>query len=182
MKQSASSIVVLGLGNPVLTDDAAGLEVIAELERLLAAEPLAGINLESSTRAGFELLDLLHGYRHAILVDCIDVPDAIPGRIRELSLADFTGSARLVNAHELSVAAAFALAERLGLAMPEVVEIYAIEAADVSTLSEALTPEVAVAVQSLARQLQAKLRLLTDGEGPGADAKPQRRSFYDPRQ
>lgn len=182
MQHDTRSIVVLGLGNPVLTDDAAGLEVIAELERLLVAEPLAGVLLETSTRAGFELLDLLHGYRHAILVDCIDVPDAIPGRIRELSLADVAGSARLVNAHELSITAAFALAARLGLAMPEVVEIYAIEAADCRTLGETLTPAVAEAARLLAQQLQAKLKLLAAGAGQGAKTAPQRRSFYDPRQ
>jgi len=173
---------VLGLGNPVLADDAAGLHVIAALERMLDAEPIAGVVLESSTRAGFELLDLLTGYRHAIIVDCIDLPDGVPGRIRELTLQDFAGSARLVNAHELSVAAAFALAERIGLAMPGAVEIYAIEAADVRTLSEQMAPAVTAAVDELARQLCARLKRLAAATDLAQDATPQRRSFYDPRE
>lgn len=182
MDGNPRSIVVLGLGNPVLTDDAAGLHVIAELERLQAAEPLAGVVLETSTRAGFELLDLLHGYAHAIIVDCIEVPQAQPGRIRELSLQDFAGCARLVNAHELSVAAAFTLAQRLGLAMPETVEIFAIEAADAATLCETMTGAVADATRSLAQRLHGRLKLLAGECRPGEPGAQQRRSFYDPRE
>jgi hydrogenase maturation protease len=164
-----------------MSDDAAGLHVAAELERMLAVEPIPGVTVETSTRAGFELLDLLSPYQHAILIDCIDVAEPQPGRIRQLSLQDFAGSARLVNQHELSVAAAFELAQRLGVPMPQRIEIYAIEAADLRTISESLSAEVAAAVQPLVLELFSRLKAQRHGAESLAEQPQPRRSFYDPR-
>lgn len=185
---SGNGIVVLGLGNPVLTDDAAGLRVIEELERLMAASAIPGVVVEASVRAGFELIDLLHGYRHALIIDCLDIPDAVPGRVRQLTLESVAGMARLVNAHELSIASAFKLAQRMGISLPEHVEIYAIEAGDVRTISEELTPAVAAAVQPLAARIYTRLQELVAAAGEGTEAgegkapDTPRRSFYDPRE
>lgn len=178
---SQRGIIVLGLGNPVLTDDAAGLRVIDELVRMLAVQAIPGVMIESSMRAGFELIDLLHGYRHALIVDCLNIPDAVPGRIRQLTLESIAGMARLVNVHELSIATVFELARRLGIEMPEHVMIYAIEAGDVRTISEELSPAVAAAVRPLAVEIYDRLQSLAQTEGWGDAERAPRRSFYDPR-
>lgn len=175
-------IVVLGLGNPVLTDDAAGLHVVKELERLLALRSVPGVTVEASLRAGFELIDLLHGYHQALIVDCLDLPDAVPGRIRQLTLESVAGIARLVNVHELSISSAFKLAHSMGIAMPEQVEIFAIEAYDVRTISEELTPDVAAAVPQLAAMLYTRLQALAVDAPSGNSADAAHRSFYDPRE
>jgi len=148
---------VLGLGNPVCSDDGAGLAVAAELARLLAQAPIPAVDVLTSTRGGFELLDLLQGYARAIIVDCLDVPNPHPGRIRQLTLRDVSGSPRLINAHEITIGVAFQLAERLGLRMPDQVQILGIEGRDLHTLGEELTPAVRAAVQSLARRIHACL-------------------------
>jgi hydrogenase maturation protease len=178
---SGNGIVVLGLGNPVLTDDAAGLRVIEELERLLAAQSIPGVTVEASMRAGFELIDLLHGYRHALIVDCLDIPYSVPGRVRQLTLESVAGIARLVNVHELSISSAFKLAQQMGIALPEHVEIYAIEAGDVRTISEGLTPAVAATIQPLAATIYARLKELAGTAGQGIGSDTSHRSFYDPR-
>jgi len=74
--------VVLGLGNPVVSDDRAGLAVAAELKRLLEESPIAGVTVLESERGGFELIDLLAGHSRAILIDCLTVASPIPGRVR----------------------------------------------------------------------------------------------------
>jgi hydrogenase maturation protease len=177
-ERQPARIVVLGLGNPVLTDDAVGLRVAEELERLLAQDPLAGVEVLASTRAGFELLDLLPGYDHAIIIDCLEVPQPQPGRVRYLSLDSFAGSARLNMAHEINLPTAFALAEKLGLKMPRVVEILAVEAADTRTLAEEMTEAVAGAVQPLAQELHGRLKELTAGAVEPDTQEPPRRAFY----
>lgn len=159
--------VVLGLGNPILSDDAVGLAVAAELERRLDAEPLPGVVVRTTARGGFELIDLLAGSDRVILVDCLTVPDPVPGRIRRLGLADVSGSARLVGGHEISVGAAFQLAAQAAIPMPRDVTIYAVEAADATTFAEALTPEVAAAAGELADRIWAELKGLGgDTAGP----------------
>ncbi|MFI5338226.1 MAG: hydrogenase maturation protease [Candidatus Methylomirabilales bacterium] len=150
--------VALGLGNPVVSDDGVGLAVAAELKRLLAEAPVRGVDVLASTRAGFELIDILRGYARAIIVDCVVLPDPQPGRVCRLTLDDVSGCARLVNAHEMSVGTAFRLAERMGIPMPGEVEIIAVEAGDTSTIAEALTPAVQATVGPLAREIHDRLK------------------------
>jgi len=158
LSQPASErIAVLGLGNPVISDDRAGLAVVEELRRLLATSPIENVAVLESTRGGFELIDLLAGYSYAVIVDCLSVPEPDPGRVRRLSLDNVAGSARLINAHEIGIRDAFELARRMGTAMPETVEILAIEGGDTLTISEEMTPPVAAAVAPLARQIHSML-------------------------
>lgn len=145
------AVAVLGLGNPVLSDDGVGLHVAAEVERLLREGPIAGVTVLASTRAGFDLINLLTGFTHALIIDCLDLPEPVPGRIRLMDLNSLSGSARLVGVHDISVADAFELAKVLGTEMPGTVEIYAVEGGDTQTISEEMTPAVAAAVLPLAR-------------------------------
>jgi hydrogenase maturation protease len=173
--------VVLGLGNPVLADDAAGLHVAAELQRRLRAEPVTGVDVLASTRAGFELIDLLSGYSRAMIVDSLDLPAPVAGRVRHLTIDDVSGSARLTNQHELGLAAAFDLASQLGEAMPLEVTIYAIEAGDVRSLGADLTPPVAQAVVELAARLYTELAARAPAEDPPVDGELlARRVYYAP--
>jgi hydrogenase maturation protease len=173
--------VVLGLGNPVVSDDAVGLAVAAELKRLLAEAPIRGVDVLASTRAGFELIDMLRGYARAILVDCIVLPDPRPGRVCRLTLDDVSGCARLVNAHEMSVGTAFRLAGQMGVPMPAGVEIIAVEAGDTSTIAEALTPAVQATVGPLAREIYDRLRQNEPVTDPlDTEEFRNRRAFYSP--
>jgi hydrogenase maturation protease len=148
---------VLGLGNPILSDDGVGLVVAQELRRLLGRRPIPGVEVLDSSRGGFDLIELLQGYARAILVDSLDLPDPRPGRIRQLTLRDVSGCARLIGAHEITIGAAFQLAERLGIPMPCQVRIFGIEGRDIHTLGEGLTPSVRAAARPLAQHLHATL-------------------------
>jgi len=173
--------VVLGLGNPVLSDDAVGLAVVSALRKLLITVPIPGVDVLASTRAGFELIDLLRDYGRAILVDCLAIPDPQPGRVRRLALDDVAGSSRLVNAHELSVGVAFQLAERMGIPMPSEVEILAIEAADTCTIFEGLTPAVEAVVVPLSHEIYEDLKRRAPAtEPPDTEDFRTRRGFYEP--
>ena len=153
----AGRTAVLGLGNPILSDDRAGLAVVEEFSRLLQRAPVDGVDVLISTRGGLELMDLLSGYERAIIADCLVVPDATPGRVHRLSLDNLAGSARLVNPHEASLAQVFGLAQALSVPMPSSVEIFGIEAADATTVSEQMSPAVDAAARELAREIHHRL-------------------------
>lgn len=150
------TVAVLGLGNPVLGDDGVGLHVAAEVERMLREGPVAAVTVLTSTRGGFELISLLAGFTHAIIIDCLDIPQPVPGRIRLLDLNSLSGSARLVGVHDISVADALELAATIGTGMPGTVEIYAVEGGDTQTISEEMTHAVSAAVAPLARIVYAR--------------------------
>jgi hydrogenase maturation protease len=149
--------IVLGLGNPVRYDDAAGLRVAEAVARLLEREPVAGVTVLTSTRAGLELIDLLSGAARAIIVDCLTSADPVPGRVRRLTLDAVSGAARLVGAHDVGLGDAFEFARVLGVSMPACVEIYGVEAADTDRIEEGLSPAVAAAVPALAHEIHLRL-------------------------
>ncbi|MBN2083489.1 hydrogenase maturation protease [bacterium] len=183
MTDKPKRIVVLGLGNPILTDDAVGLRITERLQELLAGEPIPGTTILQSTRAGFELIDLLTGFHHALIIDALDLPKPEPGRLRRLDLAEFAGCARLIAAHEISLNQAFDLANRMQVPMPQEVEIFAIEAGEVRELSEEMTPAVAAVVDPIARQVHARLAELSALYGlveDDGDPSDQRRAYYSP--
>jgi hydrogenase maturation protease len=149
--------VVLGLGNPLLTDDAAGLAVAEELIRLLAEHPVAGVEVVTSARGGFELIDLLTGFDRAAIVDAFVTPEPSPGRVHRLAPHEVAGSARLVGGHDLGLARALELAATLGIPMPASVVVLGVEAGDVTTFSETMSPAVTAAISRLARELHEAL-------------------------
>ena len=179
--QTSGRTVVLGLGNPVRADDGVGLAVVRELARLLAQDPVPGVDVLAGTRGGFELIDLLRGYSRAIIVDCLTLPDPQPGNVRQLGLHAVAGSARLQNVHEISVGTAFRLAERMSIPMPADVVIYAVEAGDTYQIIEDLSPPVRAAVTPLAQEIHSRLQRSAPATEPCDDPDFQnRRVLYSP--
>lgn len=142
--------IVLGLGNPVLSDDRVGLAVAEAVQRRVKQRSVPDVDVLTATRGGFHLIDVLHDYARAILIDCWTPPVPTPGRVRRLNVALAAGSARLVSPHDISIAEAFQFAALLSIPMPEEVIIYVVEGADTESLSESMTPLVEAAVEPLA--------------------------------
>jgi len=142
--------LILGLGNPYLCDDSAGLKVIKLLEKRLSNPD---VSLNETSLAGINLLDYLVGYDKAIIVDAITTPDGEPGSIYCLSPEEFDTTCHTTSSHDIGVIAAIELGKRLELSMPKVIEIIGIEAGDVSTLTEICTPEIEAAIPVAAEMI-----------------------------
>lgn len=171
MRSGRGKVLVLGLGNDLLSDDAVGLHVV----RLLAQDGLNpdSLDLRETTEMGLALLDWLVGYRAAVLVDSIQTGQAPPGTIYEL---DATGFRRLTGRtpHFLGVAETLALGRALGLPMPQQVRVIAVEVADPWTLGTALTPAVQQALPRAVERVRQAIQVLETGEpapAPPLDAR-----------
>ncbi len=150
--------VIVGLGNPVRGDDGVGLIVANQLRNLLAARPVDDVVVRQVERAGFELIDVMANANNAVIVDCLDMPVPVPGRVRVLTPADVGGSARLTGGHDIGLGVALELARLLGIRMPECVVVVGIESGDTSLLREELTPPVALTAARVAGWLHQGLR------------------------
>jgi hydrogenase maturation protease len=139
--------LILGLGNPYLSDDSAGLKVIKLLEKRLSNPD---VTLYETSLAGINLLDYLVGYDKTIIVDAIRTPDGNPGNIYRLTPAEFDTSCHTTSSHDIGIINAIELGKRLELSMPQVIEIIGIEAEDVVTLSESCTTTVDAAIPAVA--------------------------------
>ena len=161
MKQDAASpaprLLLLGLGNDILTDDAVGLHVVHELQRELAGHP--AIDCRETTEMGLALLDFITGYRAVAIVDSIQTGKAAPGFLHELdalALNQLTGR----TPHFVGVSETLALGKQLGLPMPEQVRVFAIEVEDPFTLGTALTPALQAALPGIIARIRTALQHL----------------------
>lgn len=135
--------LVLGLGNPLLGDDSVGLRVAALVRDRLAGRP--DVDVAEEEAGGLRLMERLTGYDRAVLVDAC-VSGAVPGTIRRIG-PDELPTQRTAIAHGIDLPRALALGQSLGLPMPEVVRVVAIEAESVLEFRDSMTPAVADAVE-----------------------------------
>jgi hydrogenase maturation protease len=152
-----AKLLLLGLGNDILTDDAVGLHVVHELRRELAGHP--AIDCRETTEMGLALLDFITGYRAVAIVDSIQTGKEPPGFLHELdatALNQLTGR----TPHFVGVSETLALGKQLGLPMPEQVRIYAIEVADPFTLGTTLTPALQAALPGIIARIGIALQPL----------------------
>lgn len=136
-------VLVLGLGNDILSDDAVGLHIVEAVRARLAGAP--GIEVKATTEMGLALLDEIVGREQLVLVDAVQTGLAPAGHIREMDPEELPGALATVP-HFLGIRETLALGRLLGLPMPRQVRILAVEVADPFTLGTALTPAVAGAV------------------------------------
>lgn len=152
--ESIPELLVLGLGNDILSDDAVGLLVARQLGKEFSSD--VRVDVRETQEMGLALLDYLSGYREAILVDAIQTGSAPPGTLHEL---DADGLKRLVGGtpHFLGVGETLALGRQLGLPMPSRVRIFAIEVADVQTVGTRLSSAVQESFAGILDRLRATI-------------------------
>ena len=144
-------ILVLCLGNEVLCDDALGFFASQRLCAELPADDTTDIVYSSI--AGFSLLDLLNERKRVLIVDVIQT-GGTPGTIHFFPAGNLTPSQQLINSHQISLPTALALGRQFGLALPETVDVIAVEAQDVETLSETMTSPVARALDEAVARIK----------------------------
>lgn len=139
----AMALLVLGLGNDLLGDDAVGLLAAASLEGRLGP----GIRVARSGRSGLYLVEELEGYDDAIILDSVLGEE--PGRVRELPLAEMNPSFA-PSAHYAGLPEALSLAQRAGIRMPRRVRVFAVEIPAIQTIGAGPAVAVRCAADELA--------------------------------
>jgi hydrogenase maturation protease len=136
--------LILCLGNEILSDDAVGSVIARRLQEIELGSD--DVEVIFAPTAGFSLLDLLEDRTEALIVDSITTGSDTPGTIRLFVMGEQVPSHSLINSHEINLPTALSLGRAMGYQMPENVSVLTIEAQDVTTLSEQLTPPVSASV------------------------------------
>jgi hydrogenase maturation protease len=149
--------LIIGLGNPLLRDDSVGLRVIQILKERIADLP--DIELMEDYWGGLRLMEQMIGYDRAIIVDAI-CTGALPGTIHLLSPDDIP-TQRSASAHDVNLPTALEFGRQAGAHLPasENILLVGIEAADVQTFEESLSPEVEAALSNAVEQILSELRI-----------------------
>jgi hydrogenase maturation protease len=136
--------LVVGLGNPILGDDGVGWRVIDELDGLDHAEA----SLQQACVGGVSLMELLVGYRRAIIVDAIIDPAQEPGSVwcRPLSAVETRVASHLDSTHDAPLPAAIEAGRAMGAVLPSDIEVVGIVIERGDVFGEQLSDRVAAAV------------------------------------
>jgi hydrogenase maturation protease len=131
--------LVLGIGNPIISDDGAGIKVAREVGKKLDDPE---ITVAETSGAGLRLLDSIVGYDKVIIIDAIQTKKGKAGQIYRMEPEDFSFAKHLSSPHQINLVTALELGKMLNLAMPQKITIFAVEAKDITSFSEKCTPEV----------------------------------------
>ena len=148
------STLILGIGNPILTDDGVGIKIARKLN-----EGNPELEVIEASETGIALLDLIIGHDRLIIIDSIKTEKGKPGDLYKLDLEDLRPSKDLSSSHGIGIATAFELGKKLGYKIPEHISIYAVGVKDNSTFGEDCTQEVKVKIPSITLQIIKEERL-----------------------
>ena len=166
--KTALKTLVLGLGNPILTDDGVGIYVVREVAEHCSRSEVA---CAEASVGGLRLLEIIAGYERVIIVDAIQTADGQPGDLYQLHPNDLRVSLHAGSTHDLSLPNALALGRSLGMPLPQDKEItiLAVEVEDVTTFGETCTPYIKAAIPRLTQMVldQAHSRGVSDCQVPG---------------
>jgi len=146
--------LVLGLGNPILSDDGAGIRVAQEVGKQLN-DPQ--ITVSETSAAGLSLLDSIVGYDKVIIIDAIQTKKGQAGQIYRMKSEDFSFAKHFSSPHQTNLVTALELGKMLGLVMPQNITIFAVEAKDIASFSEKCTPEVERAIPEAVKMVLEEL-------------------------
>lgn len=159
-------LLVLGLGNDILTDDAVGLRVAQAIRARFSGHP--AVEVVDCCEMGLSLLDYIVGHDDLVVVDSVQTGQAPPGHIHEVGEADLPTLPGM-SPHFLGVGEILTLGRKLGQHMPTRVKIFAVEVADPFTLSEELSPALAAALPRVVERVAA---VVSEWADQGRKARP----------
>ena len=135
--------LLVGMGNPYLSDDAVGIRLVRDFNQKLGNVPNLDV-IEECSAGGLNFLDLLEGFGRLIVVDSIKTRGGIPGRWYRFTAESLRETMNLSNIHDANFATALELGRRMGMTIPPQREtyIFAVEILDNLTFSERMTNDL----------------------------------------
>lgn len=150
--------ILLGLGNPILTDDGVGVYVVEAVEGDLP--PSAEITVRAVSVGGLRLMEEMIGFERAVIVDAWRCDPAAAGAWRRLTLAELTDQCptrHSLSDHDTNLATALAIGRRLDLPLPRDVTVFAVDVANLTDFGDSLSPAVAEAVPAIVAAVRQEL-------------------------
>jgi hydrogenase maturation protease len=153
--------LLLGMGNPILCDDAVGVRLAHDFKEKLLGFPGLDV-MEECSVGGLNLLDIFSGYDRVVVLDSIRTGTGSAGEWYYFTAEALRETLHLTNIHDANFATALELGRRTGVPLPELkdIHIFAVEAKDNLTFSDRMTPELEEAFSCYASAILSEVRNL----------------------
>ena len=146
--------LILGIGNPILTDDGVGIRVAQRIR-----EERPDLNVEETSEVGLTLLELVAGYDRLVMIDAVKTGRGEPGELYELTLQSLVKNKDYCSLHGIDIGTVLELGQKLGYNTPELINIYAIEIQDDDHFGEHCTEEVEKRIPDIIEHILAREKL-----------------------
>lgn len=138
--------LILGMGNPILSDDGIGMHVARVLEGVFA-----DTDVRTCALIGLDLLDIVTEYDRVFVIDAVQDRRYSPGTVVKLAVAEET--LHLFSSHGLHFFEILQLGKNVGIAVPEVVGIYGVAIGMECPFGESLSLQMACFLDEIVRQI-----------------------------
>jgi len=152
MSENENTLLMIGLGNPILGDDGVGWRIVQKVEASLngnASLPDGrSVKFDYLSLGGLSLMENMAGYEDVMVVDSIRTGTKPNGTIFSLPLSGLPdlSAGHTTAIHDTSLASALEVGRKMGMVLPDDVWVVAVEAEYVYDFSEELSAPVEAAV------------------------------------
>jgi hydrogenase maturation protease len=156
--------LLVGMGNPILCDDAVGIRLASALAQRLGPRPDLEVLGECSV-GGLNLVEVFAGYDRVVVLDSIITGGGTPGTWYAFDARSLRETLNLRNVHDLNFATALELGRTMGTALPvdQEIRVFAVEVADTATFSETMSDALEAAFPELVAEIGAEVEALLRG-------------------
>ena len=163
--------LLLGMGNPILTDDSVGVRLAGDVADRLAGDEVAGTAraaeldvVRECSVGGLELIHVLAGYERVIIIDSIRTVGGKPGDWYRFTAASLRETMNLSNVHDANFATALELGRRMGARIPpdEQIHLLAVEVEENATFGETLSESLAAAYPGVLEEIATEVRSMLE--------------------
>ncbi|PLX99141.1 MAG: hydrogenase expression protein [Desulfuromonas sp.] len=155
------NFLVLGLGNLLMNDDAAGLHAVYALRERFPEQ--ANLQIVDGGTLGLDLLGYIDWADRLLILDAIDI-DAPPGTVALIEGDDIDPVLeRKVSPHQVGLKDLLAAAELIG-DRPAEITLLGIQAGDINMAME-LTPQVSQGMEKLVAEAAQRVAAFLESDG-----------------
>ena len=144
--------LILGMGNPILSDDGVGL-ALAEMFRNRVPE----VDVAASAMIGLSLFDLIMGYDAIFIIDAMTTKEGRIGEHKKIGEDDTCGTLHLFSSHGLNIFELMELGTQCGFDMPRLAAVYGVEIGREVAFDESLSPELSRKLPAIAEEIMADM-------------------------
>lgn len=146
--------VIIGMGNPLLSDDGVGITVAHAVAECL--QHRMSLTVTELHTGGIRLMEAMAGFKRVVVIDAM-LSGALPGSLRQFDPKGFITTKNTFSSHDTDFATAYELGRMAGVLLPEQVSFWGIEAREFDLFGEKFTDEVAAAVSGAVHRIAAQI-------------------------
>lgn len=133
----ASTGILVGLGNPIMSDDGIGLLVSRRVHRRLT-----GYDLDLACGAGLHVMDSILGYHRAVIIDSMVTGSVPVGSVVRIDPDKGMETRRAGHSHGVGFFEAIEIAKACEAPLPDEILVYGIEVKDPFTIGEKVSEAI----------------------------------------